>query len=205
MGKNYAGAKRSNEMIRAEKKLRNENAFLLDLLVIMFVVMLAFCVSVVIREHVIIGTEVEGSSMQNTLFDGDNVYLLNTKKIQNGDIVRLDNPRPHVVDGRIDDKYLIKRIIASAGDSIMIPGDGYVYVNGEKLDESYIKEDGVTNYRDGDDNQFISEGVIPEGYIFVMGDNRKISMDSRTFGLISVNNVHGKALFLVRDGKIESV
>lgn len=83
----------------------------------------------------------------------------------------------------------IKRVIGMPGEHLEIREDGYVYINGEKLDEPYLTEDLKTpitgKYYDVE---------IPEGYIFVMGDNREGSKDSREFGLIPISKVEGKVV-----------
>jgi signal peptidase I len=189
-----------------------KNALIFDLLIIMFVVMMAFGASVVVREYVVSVTEVLGTSMEDTLQDGDYVYLLNYPligKIKRGDIVRADNP---LYDPAVkDDPYIIKRVVAIGGDEVKIPGDGYVYVNGEQIDDSYTKNPESTNYRDGvdsqgrkvDPDQSYKEGkIVPKGCVFILGDNRTVSKDSRSFGEIKEDTVYGRAFMIRRDGKI---
>lgn len=79
----------------------------------------------------------------------------------------------------------IKRVIGVAGDRIEII-DGKVYLNGEELDEPYLDKN-VTTKADN-----YSDITVPEGYVFVMGDNRSHSTDSRVFGCIPVNKIEGK-------------
>lgn len=86
----------------------------------------------------------------------------------------------------IGKKSYIKRVIAVGGDSLKITEDGTVILNGEVLDEPYLPEKTTTpitgNYYDIQ---------VPEGYIFVMGDNRAASRDSREFGVIPLSKVEG--------------
>ena len=84
-------------------------------------------------------------------------------------------------------KYLIKRVIATEGDTIQIT-DGEVYVNGEQLEEPYINGD----YTPGE----VPETVVPEDSLFVMGDNRPNSTDSRSesVGFVSEDTVMGKVV-----------
>lgn len=86
----------------------------------------------------------------------------------------------------IGKKSYIKRVIAVGGDSLKITEDGTVILNGEVLDEPYLPKKTTTpitgNYYDIQ---------VPEGYIFVMGDNRAASRDSREFGVIPLSKVEG--------------
>ncbi|MDR2047810.1 MAG: signal peptidase I [Clostridiales bacterium] len=188
--------------VAARYKRFGASNILFDILIVLFVITLAFGASVVLREYVVIGTRVKGISMENTVYDGDTVYLLNTKNVKKGDIIRLKNPIPEKDNsGEIVDEYLIKRVIAIGGDRLAIPGDGYVYVNGEKVGDGYTKEPGGTNYRaESDDMSFVTEGKVPDGYIFVLGDNRAKSQDSRVFGAVKTDDIRGKAFLIVRNG-----
>jgi len=137
---------------------------------------------------------VSGPSMKNTLVDGDYVLLLNnvfTGEHEHGDIV--------VISKRdYSDEPIIKRVIATAGDTVDI-AEGVVYRNGEALDEPYTRTPTYINY----DNKGIQLPLtVPEGYLFVMGDNRNHSLDSRStdIGLVDVREVLGEAIFLALPG-----
>ena len=132
---------------------------------------------------------VHETSMTDTLQPGD--YLLMNKKIyrhneaERGDIVVLHSELKQE-NGR--EKLLIKRVIGLPGDTVFIK-DNSVYINGELLEEDYIKEQGVVP---GD-----VEVTVPEGELFVMGDNRRVSIDSRyeEVGCVKIDDVVGKAFF----------
>ena len=134
--------------------------------------------------------DVEGRSMNNTLATNDKVIVTNLFYTpQNNDIVVISH-------GAEYNSPIIKRVIAVAGQSVKVDqATDQILVDGVVLDEPYIE--GSTYGNNIGDNE-IPE-VIPEGKIFVMGDNRKDSMDSRStkIGLIDVDDVIGKAQFVV--------
>jgi len=128
-------------------------------------------------------------SMEDTLHPEDYVFL--AKKayvfgdVEYGDIVVFESK---LMDERLRPKSLIKRVIGLPGDIIEIR-DEYVYRNGERIDEPYIK-DGITP---GD----MMPVTVPEEALFVLGDNRLVSMDSRvaSVGFVSLDTVSGKVIF----------
>ena len=140
---------------------------------------------------------VDGESMMPTLNNGDwlTVKAINTT-IERGDIVVITQPN-------ITNEPLIKRVIAVGGDTLDINFmSGEVKVNGEVIDEPYIN---APTHNPGDFNKPIK---IPEGYVFVMGDNRNASLDSRfsTIGVIDERYILGIAnarLFPFGDWEIE--
>lgn len=133
--------------------------------------------------------QVKGASMEPTFESGD--YILTSKIAYKlhpaapGDIIVFKSPKNPDVD-------FIKRIIALPGQHIVIT-DGVVYLNNRFLKETYVTA--TTNLFEGG---FIKSGVeetVPEGYFFVMGDNRPRSSDSREFGFIPEKDVIGKVFF----------
>lgn len=124
---------------------------------------------------------VEGNSMNPTLSNGDKVIASSTAyEPTYGDIVIVTQPNAF-------NEPIIKRVIATGGQTVSI-SNGYVYVDGEKLDEPYTADYTLVL---GDAKYPL---VIPEGYVFVMGDNRNHSTDSRfnEVGLIEENYILGK-------------
>ena len=126
---------------------------------------------------------VEGTSMNPTLEDKDMLIITNlTFGYKRGDIV---------VIYREDDVALIKRVIAVAGDKINIDFEnGIVEVNDKVLSEDYILEPTYRSFPEGPEFPL----TVPEGYVFVMGDNRNNSLDSRSpkVGLINTQYIMGK-------------
>ena len=107
--------------------------------------------------------QIYGNSMTPTLEGGDIVVSLKSDNYKQGDIIAF----------YYNNKILVKRVIASAGEWVDMGEDGTVYVNGEKLEEPYVKEKAV-----GECNiEFPYQ--VPESRIFVMGDHRSVSVDSR--------------------------
>ena len=87
----------------------------------------------------------------------------------------------------VDKISLIKRVIGVPGDYIQIK-DGSVYVNGKKIEESYLSSDVVT------ESFILNDFEVPEGYYFMMGDNRERSSDCRTLGCIPKNKMEGRVV-----------
>lgn len=135
---------------------------------------------------------VSGSSMVPTLQDGDIMLVSNLfYEPEQGDIIVLNKSTFGVEPGQ---EPIVKRVIAVAGDEVDIDfAQGEVWVNGEKLDEPYINE---PTYTQGD-MTFPVE--VPEGNIFVLGDNRNASTDSRwsMLGMVDERYIIGQALAVI--------
>ncbi len=144
---------------------------------------------------------VDGRSMVPTLYDKDRLVMFRLLyRPTVGDVVVVNDHGGHIFSGDlvVDSGYslnecIIKRVIATAGQKVLVDADkGEVYVDDVLLNEPYINELTYTN-----DHAFEYPIVIPEGYVFVMGDNRNHSTDSRSaaVGLVDVDDVMGKAYF----------
>lgn len=155
-----------------------------------FHMLLAVVIGVLIVKYVFQITIVSGNSMEKYLHNGNRLivekFIYKMNGLKRGEIVIINRPRD-IEDERTP---IIKRVIALEGDVIEIK-DGNVYVNNEKIDEPYIN--GTTTYGIVPEYQSL---VVPEGYVYVLGDNRmpNESLDSRIFGPVSLKKVEGRAV-----------
>lgn len=122
--------------------------------------------------------QIFGSSMTPTMQNGDIVFSLKTNAFQRGDVIAF----------YYNNKILVKRVIGCPGDWVDLDQDGVVYVNNEKLSEPY-----VTDMAYGDTNIELPYQV-PDGRLFVMGDHRSTSVDSRNtaVGCVAQEQIVGK-------------
>lgn len=133
--------------------------------------------------------DVSGTSMNPTLLNGDKMLVSDLfYRPKAGDVVvfKTDNYDP--------DKALVKRIIATEGQEINIDFEnGIVYVNGDPIQEDYINE--LTNTK----LDFIGPQTVPEGCVFVMGDNRNASTDSRKkeIGMVDERMILGRVYCVI--------
>lgn len=165
-------------MSQSNQSLKNESTSLkrivLDLLEIIGAALaLTFLLLIFIQPSI-----VEGSSMYPTLHDNDKLLLWKLGDIEKGDIVVFDS---HDLE---NSKY-VKRVIGTEGDHVVIAGNT-VIVNNKIVKEPYINEDDFY----GDVDLLVSEDSI-----FVLGDNRNHSNDSRAFGEVKLEDVEGKVVF----------
>ncbi len=173
---------------------------------IVVIVVAALALSFIVRAFLVETYEVPSGSMQNTIQIGDRILA---EKIsyyfgdpQKGDIVTFVSPIQEdesvgtetILSG--NQEIFVKRVIATEGDTVDIR-NGSVYVNGELLEEDYIEDGNETftftsTYHDV---EIEYPYTVPEGELWVMGDNRENSRDSRYFGSIEVSSVTGRVFF----------
>lgn len=127
--------------------------------------------------------QIYGSSMSPTLQDGEIIFSVKTSKFEPGDIIAF----------YYNNKILIKRVICGPADWVNIDEDGTVYVNGTVLDEPYLVDKAL-----GDCNIELPYQV-PDGKVFVMGDHRSTSVDSRNtaVGCVAQEQIVGKIIFRI--------
>lgn len=134
---------------------------------------------------------VEGKSMMPTLQDG-NMLVVNKVSYQVGELNRFD-----IIVFRANEKDdYVKRIIGLPGDHVAYKND-QLYINGQPMEEEYLdeyKKEAEGHHITGDFTleEVTGEKVVPDGCIFVLGDNRLGSWDSRNFGFVKVEQVIGK-------------
>ena len=172
------------EQLEAElRKTQYRNRYSKVLRSTFFSLLVVAAVSVLIAVLLLPVLRIDGTSMTETLQDGDVVVALNSSGFETGDVVAF----------YYNNSILVKRVIATAGDWVDINEEGDVYVNGELLEEPYVEEKAL-----GQCNIDLPYQV-PDGRCFVMGDHRSTSIDSRNtaVGCISDSGVVGKIVFRV--------
>ena len=195
-----------------------ENKIFKEILEWSFCIFFALIIALATRYYIGTPTIVKQPSMYNTLEDGQRLILSRwtitvNGKYNRGDIVTFEAPSEPILSAfqvdienpvavynyepknifakfsyyvlEFNKTSYIKRVIGIEGDHIKIE-DGKVYLNGEELQEDYVAEGAVTI------SDRYADLVVPEGYVFVMGDNREHSTDSRSFGCIPVEKIESK-------------
>lgn len=178
-----------------------------------FSILGAILIAGLVNSKVFAKVRVQQNSMENTLLTNEQLVVdklsYNFAEPKKGDIIIFHENKERgtiaedtleMVDNIISifnnnnnsiekDDRLIKRVVGVPGDEIDIK-DGHLYLNGKKLEESYVKGETIKR-------EFKLPIQVPENKLFVLGDNRMISKDSRIFGLIDYKQVEGKAIYRV--------
>lgn len=198
-------------------------------------ILVALLIVAIIKTFVGFPTVVSGASMDSTLHDRQRLWVSKidieiNKYPKQGDIITFEAPSTsYITKANADlnnpvaiyndeskgiftkllssleimsETSYIKRVIGLPTDHVVIK-DGYVYVNDKRLQESYLDASTVTESAEG----CFTDVVVPDGYVYVLGDNRSVSGDSRRFGCIPIDRIEGKAVFrfwpLNKIGKIK--
>ena len=139
---------------------------------------LIIIIIIIIRTYIITPVRVDGSSMRQTLEDGNILLLYKMAKINRYDIV--------VLDEEYDNEIIIKRIIGLPGETVEIKNNK-IYINDKKIEDEYA-------YGDTGDYEKIT---LADDEYFILGDNRLISKDSRYFGPIKESDLMGEVVFRI--------
>lgn len=167
------------ELVRRDRMSRYTKALKITLVALVFVI----SISVLLAVLWIPVLRVTGTSMTPHLEEGDIVVIRKTSKFETGEIIAF----------YYNNKILLKRVIAGAGDVVDMDKQGNVYVNNNKIDEPYAVDKGKGKC----DIEFPYQ--VPEDSWFVLGDHRSTSIDSRSdeIGCIKQEDVMGKLFFRI--------
>lgn len=177
--------------------------FLNEIVNAIFIITVAIIIFLILRQYVFQPFQVEGTSMEPQLYNGDQMIMLRQGEPERFDVIVFPDPRGS------GDSY-VKRIIGLPGDYVEAQDDT-LYINGVAYEEPYLeplKSQYEGNYTE-DFNLWNDLGIeeIPPGHFFVLGDHRPFSGDSRQFGLIAAEDVQGLTGFIYypfnRFGKID--
>ena len=165
------------------KRYRRQKAYNKALRGTVYVLTIVAAVAVLIATLILPVLQIEGTSMEPTLSNGDIVLLTKTPRFDRGDLCGFT----------WNNKLLIKRVIGLPGDWIEIDTDGSIYLNGQKLDEPYVQQKSFGEC----DLEFPFQ--VPQEQYFVVGDMRESSIDSRNtlIGCIPKDQIVGKVFFRV--------
>ena len=165
------------------KRYRRQKAYNKALRGTVYVLTIVAAVAVLIATLILPVLQIEGTSMEPTLSNGDIVLLMKTTRFERGDLCAFT----------WNNKLLVKRVVGLPGDWIEIDTDGTVYLNGDKLDEPYVQQMALGEC----DLEFPFQ--VPQEQYFVIGDMRESSIDSRNslIGCIPKDQIVGKVFFRV--------
>ena len=155
-------------------------------------IFLAGSLALIIRGFFLIPVPVEGTSMQSTLNQGDFILMEKFSSVERFDVIVFQRP---------DGTTYIKRVIGLPGETVSYR-EGQLYINDEKVSEDFLKENLAQDEErlpftnDFEFQELMGVKKLGKNSYFVLGDNRRLSKDSRSFGAISGDNILGKARFV---------
>lgn len=172
------------EQLRAEqKRLNHQSRYRKALGSTIAVLVVVAALAVLVSTLLMPVFRITGTSMEPNLNDGDIIVAMKTERFQTGQVCGF----------YFNNKLLLKRVIATAGMWVTIDEEGYVYVDGEKLDEPYVTD----RSRGISDLEYPVQ--VPDGCVFVLGDHRSTSVDSRSsvVGFIKENETVGQIVMRI--------
>ncbi|MFC5540326.1 MAG: signal peptidase I [Bacilli bacterium] len=164
-----------------------ENKIVKELASWFLVILMGYAIAFICREYIFSPVVVDGASMSPTYENEDIILVSKISKIERFDHIVFKAP--------YEDEYYIKRVIGLPGDTIEMKDDVLI-INGKEYEEPYVNRNSVSQMRTTENftlEELTGEKTVPEGYIFVLGDNRLRSYDSRHFGLIPLDDVYGES------------
>ena len=183
MNGNAEALPQTGELTQAVKRERYLHRFRMTIRSAFLSLVVVAAVAVLVAVLLLPILRIYGKSMNGTLDSGDIVISVKSSSFETGDVIAF----------YYNNNILVKRVIANPGDWVDMDKEGSVYVNNVLLDEPYLddKSYGETNIE--------LPYQVPEGKIFVMGDNRSVSIDSRntSIGCISEEQIVGKIVFRI--------
>ncbi len=176
-------------VVRRKSRQKSSTRNLVEWLI---VIVVAVALAVVIKTYLVQAFRIPSESMSPTLMVRDRVLVnklsYDLHDVNRGDVVVFS--RPSALPNRPDDPDdLIKRVIALPGESVTAR-DGSIYIDGKRLKEPYL-DDSVKTYN------LDNPVTVPDGHVWVMGDNRTNSEDSRFFGPVDADTIVGRAFMIM--------